>query len=208
MMSNCHFFKNAYATLLLLLFSNILMSQNMEKQKADNVSATYGIAIDAPIEKVWAVLAVDFGGIGKWASGVNHSEGVGQGEGLEGATCSERACKINAIGFSNAKERIIKFDAENHILAYTIYEGVPGFVKNFVNQWTLEQRGAGTLVTARSTMRATGLMGWMMKGFMRSSTEGVLRKMGEELKHYVEKGEPHPRKVEAIAKFEKKNAKK
>lgn len=200
-----------FRTLVLFLFiSNFQYTMAQIKiQEPDNLQASYNITINAPIEKVWEVLAVDFGGIGKWASGVNHSKSVGDGKAHQGATCDERACKINAPGFSNAKERIVVFDSSNHILAYTIYEGVPGFVKNFKNQWTLVKQGDGVLLTGTSTMRATGIMGWMMRGLMRSSTRKVLRNMGEELKHYVEKnGQVHPRKASAMEKYNRKQNKK
>ena len=197
---------NAVLALTLILLSNYnLKAQNMKQTKA-NVVASSEIYIDAPIEKIWEVLALDFGGIGKWASGVNRS--VGSGAGINGSLCSERACEISAVGFNDTKERILVLDNEQHILRYSLFHGLPGFVKNAENEWQLKQEGDRIQVTAKTEMRATGLMGWMMRGFMRNSTKKVLKNMAEEFKHYVETGKPHPRKIEAIAKFEKKNTKK
>lgn len=197
---------NAVLALTLILLSNHnLKAQNMEKNKV-NVAAASEIYIDAPIEQVWEILAIDFGGIGKWASGVDRS--TGSGEGINGATCSERACEISAVGFNDTKERILILDNDQHILRYTLFHGLPGFVKNAENEWQLKEQNGRTYVTAKTEMHATGLMGWMMRGFMRNSTKKVLNNMAEELKHYVETGNPHPRKVKAIAKFEKKETKK
>ena len=187
-----------FLSILLLMSTAALSAQ----EKPANVSTEYALTIDAPVEAVWATLAEDFGGIGKWASGVNASEGAG--EGLRGAPHAERACKINAVGFSNARERILTYDETDHVLSYHVYEGVPGFVKNMVNTWTLTSDGNQTKLHVRTTMRAGGLMGWMMRGMMRGATQNVLQNMSEEVKHYVETGEPHPRKVKAQTKWNRK----
>ncbi len=173
------------------------------KTKNPNVNAASEISINASAEKIWQVLAVEFGDIGKWASGVDASEG--SGDSINGSTCSERACKISATGFSDTKERITIYDKKGYLLRYTLFHGLPGFVKDAYNTWQLiPKTDSETLVKAHTEMRATGIMGTLMKGFMTRSTQKVLVAMCEELKHYVENGEPHPNKVKAIAKYHRK----
>lgn len=174
--------------------------------KEPNIQASSSITIDASVEKIWEVLAVQFGDIGKWASGVDASEG--SGEPIDGSTCSERACKISATGFSDTKERITVYDKDSYMLRYTLFHGLPGFVKDAFNTWILEpQDDTVTLVKAHTQMRATGIMGALMGGFMRKSTKKVLIEMCEELKYYVENGSPHPDKLKAIEKYNRKKKK-
>jgi len=99
----------------------------MEK-KSPNITASYEVIIDAPIDSVWKALAVDFDDIGNWASGVNHVVDS-KGEGLH----AERSCEINAKGFNDTKERITRFEPQNYYFEYDLYEGLPGFVKYSIN---------------------------------------------------------------------------
>ncbi|WP_299246839.1 SRPBCC family protein [uncultured Aquimarina sp.] len=171
--------------------------------KKPNVNASSGIIIKVPIEKIWQILAVEFGDIDHWASGVNASGGSGAP--INGSNCSERACKISATGFSDTKERITVYDKEGYILKYTLFHGLPGFVKDAYNTWQLLPKDKSlTLVKATTEMRATGIMGAMMKGFMTRSTQKVLKTMCKELKYYAENDEPHPTKKKAMEKYTRK----
>ncbi len=175
--------------------------------KIPNVNASSEIVINTPIDDVWQLLAVEFGDIGKWASGVDASEG--SGDPINGSICSERACKISATGFNDTKERIIIYDKEGYLLKYTLFHGLPGFVKDAFNTWQLFPKDdSTTLLKVHTEMRATGIMGTLMKGFMTQSTQKVLNAMCEELKYYLENNSPHPIKVKAIEKFNRKNKKK
>lgn len=176
-----------------------------EKEKGPNVVATAQAIIKAPIEDVWAILAEDWAGIGKWSSGVSHSQGFG--DAIGGSEYTIRACEITAAGFDDTKEQILEYDAENHFIRYELADGLPGFVKDAINVWTLEETPEGTLIKGKTTMRATGVMGWMMKGIMKGATRKALESMARELKYYTETGNLHPDKVASIEKIAKKDAK-
>ena len=169
------------------------------------VSATASIFIDAPKEKVWEVLADDFAGIGKWASNVSHSQGFGPQIG--GSPYNIRACEITAAGFDDTKEEILEYNADDFVLKYELSDGLPGFVKDALNTWTLEEQNGGTLLSGHTTMQATGVMGFMMNGLMKGATRKALENMCRELKYYVETGEPHPDKVAATEKEAKQHKK-
>ncbi|MEM8908414.1 MAG: SRPBCC family protein [Bacteroidota bacterium] len=177
----------------------------MDKAVKPNIIASSSIVVAAPIEEVWKLLAEEFGEIGKWASGVDHSEGMG--ESIGGSDCSERACTISATGFNDTKERILVYDEKKYLLQYELFHGLPGFVHDAVNSWSLKQEGTATEVSAHTTMYAKGVLGFVLRGFMTSSTRKALRYMCEELQHYLEKGKPHPRKTAAMAKYQRKQAK-
>ena len=182
----------------------LLNAKSMEK--APNVEATAtAIFIEASVEKVWAVLAEDFAGIGKWSSGVSHSQGFGNPIG--DSPYSIRACEITAAGFDDTKEEILQIDSDSYLLRYSLFDGLPGFVKDAENVWKLESRDGGTYVSARTEMKATGIMGFAMKGMMKGATRKALESMTEEIKYYIEKGEPHPNKVASEEKIASKDAK-
>jgi len=176
-------------------------SQNMERKKP-NIEATYHIEIIAPIQEVWEALAVDYGGIGKWASGVNHVvESRGSG------STAKRFCSISAAGFNDTRERIITWEPENHYFEYELYEGLPGFVRYSINKDQLTAKGDKTIWTSHNVMRVGGIVGATMKWMMRGQLRKVLQEKGEELKHFIETGSPHPRKVKIMAEKASKDAK-
>lgn len=167
-----------------------------------NVVAHAITTIHVPIDKVWQVLAEDFSDIGKWASGVNRSVGIGD----PSTEPKGRMCEISAAGFGDTTEKIITYNATNHVLSYSLY-GLPGFVEEAINTWKLKSSEGVTTVSAQTRMRATGLLGYVMKGIMRKNTKKALTSMCEELKYYLEEGQPHPKKLKKMQKYEKKQAK-
>lgn len=185
-------------------FAKADLLEKEKKKKEPNVVATAETVINAPIKEVWTVLAEDWAGIGKWSSGVSHSQGFG--EPIGGSAYSIRACEITAAGFDDTKEEILEFDSDNHMIKYVLADGLPGFVKDAINVWTLEETNEGTLIKGKTTMRATGIMGGMMKGIMKGATRKALASMARELKHYVETGELHPDKIASNEKIAKKDA--
>ena len=182
---------------------SLTLAQEREmKQDSSLVLARSQITIDASVDRVWQVLAEDFAAIGKWSSGVDYSEGSGKG--INGSKHTERACKISAVGFSDTKERILQYD-HNRTLRYSLYHGLPGFVTSAENTWTLEEISSNTThIVGQTEMHVKGIMGFLFRGLMRSNLDRVLAEMAEEVKYFIEKGRPHPKKLKAIAKYEQK----
>ncbi|PRX53987.1 SRPBCC family protein [Flagellimonas meridianipacifica] len=193
------------AALMLIPGSSRATNVTKDKKKKPNVAANAEIFIKAPAKDVWAVFAEDFAGIQKWSSGVSHSEGFG--EAIGSSPYSVRACEITAAGFGDAREEILNFNEDDYEIRYALYEAIPGFVKDFINTWKFREQDGGTYVSAQSEMRATGVMGFMMKGIMKGATRKALESMCEELKYYIENGEPHPEKVASNEKIATKDAK-
>ena len=179
---------------MMLVLGTQLSAQEPQEDKP-NLIASSEILIHAPIEKVWEVLAEDFAGIGKWSSGVAHSQGFG--EPIGDSPFRIRACEITAVGFDDTKEEILEFDKEAYLLRYSLFEGLPGFVKKAENTWKLEERADGTHVKGTTEMYASGILGATLKGMMKGATRKALQSMGEELKYYLEKGQVHPNKLAA-----------
>jgi Polyketide cyclase / dehydrase and lipid transport len=158
-----------------------------------NSSMTIGkeIIIDKNIESAWQVLGPQFAEAYKWASAVKHSEGSGPG--LNGATCSERGCSTT---MGALKEKLLKYSNTEHMLSYEVAEGMPSMVKYATNTWQLTSINANqTRLNIQINIQVGGLMGTIMKPMMRMKMSKMGDELVEEFKYYVEKGQPHPRKV-------------
>ena len=108
------------------------------------ISETRSADLDAPPSRVWAVLS-DFGAISAWAPNVDHSCLMSdQTEGL-GTVRRVQAGRVTVT------ERVTCWETPSE-LSYAI-EGLP-LVKSASNTWTVEPRGAGTLVSLTTRVDA------------------------------------------------------
>ena len=160
------------------------------------------ITINQPIAAVWEVLGNQYSEAYKWAGGLNHSQGYGQ-PALEGASCNNRACDTTSGKF---QEEIRIFDPKNHTLEYEAIEGFPFFVDKAVNNWQLSQLGNQTKVNMRLTVETKGLVGAIMSPMMKMQMNKIIATVLDDLKHYVETGEPSPSKARELARYAKKAA--
>lgn len=152
------------------------------------------ITIEAPAERVWRALGERFMHVGEWAAPITSSCAIGPEELAAGAV---RACSIPPFGPFRAgvvKERLTTFDRAQMALAYEAIEGMPRSVARAVNRWSVEPLDDGrSVVRIHATLTLRGfarLLSCPMK--WRLEAEGA--RVAEELKHFVERGHPHPRK--------------
>lgn len=154
------------------------------------------IAIHIDIDSSWKVIGLDFAHPYKWASGVNHSEG--HGKHLGNTTCDARACKI-VLG--NIEEKLTYYSDENFHLAYIVTEGMPKMVKTATNEWKLTfLTSYKTKLNIKMEFIFQGILGVLMQPLMKIKLKKMAQEMVEEFAFYVEKGNPHPRKIKAMKK--------
>ena len=96
------------------------------------------------------------------------------------------------------REKLLDFDPKRLTLKYEVEEGFPFFVERGVNRWTLTEEGSTTRVHSIAEITTKGLVGMVMAPMMKMQMTGLIRNSLEDLKHYVETGTPHPRKVKAL----------
>lgn len=152
------------------------------------------VAIAAPARAAWAILGEGFGNISEWAAPIIASS-------VDGplAPGALRTCRIAAVGPVRAgtiRERLLAFDQESMTFSYEAVEGMPRFVASAINRWIVRSAEGGCIVRTEATLELRGLMrifGWLIKWQMSSTGVRVL----DELKHCVEHGAAHPRKVRA-----------
>ncbi len=140
------------------------------------------IAIDAPAEQVWEVLA-DFGNVYKWAPAVTHSYSTSESN---GGPNSSRHCDIR--GFGSVDEDILEW-AEGKSFRYSATPLGP--IGESVSLWAVEPRGDGSTVILEFEYGTRfGLAGALLNAlFMRRKLEKALAKGLDALKQYVEMGE-------------------
>ena len=142
------------------------------------------IRIDAPKEKVWAVLA-DLGSIHKWNPGVSHSYSTSEHQQGEGAT---RHCDIqNPKGY--LEERALDW-REGEGFKIDIYDSNFPIKRNLI-QFSVRADGDGTIVEVSPDYKFKfGLLGSVLDRLilgrqLRKGMAGLLAG----LKYHVETGE-------------------
>ena len=142
------------------------------------------IRIDAPREKVWAVLA-DLGGIYKWNPGVSHSRSTSESSGGEGAT---RHCDLSSPkGY--LEERAFDW-REGDGFKIDIYESSFPFERNVV-EFSVRADGDGTIVSVSPDYQLKfGPIGALVERLIlgRQLRKGMANLLAG-LKYHVETGE-------------------
>lgn len=163
------------------------------------ICAQSSIEIGADIDRVWRTIAEDFDAIGQWSTSVVASKAILVEDGAENAPVGGRFCEIAAAGFSDTSEKILEFQPKEYI-SYELFEGLPGFVVEAINSWTLTDADGRTKLEGRTDMRVKGLMGRLMAGFMKRALLKALNGMSHEVKVFIETGQPVPKKLKMLAK--------
>ena len=155
------------------------------------------LRVDAPLDKVWSILADDYATIGDWARAVDSSAPNPDAAPLKGAAVGGRVCTAN-IG--EVTETITTFDPDEHVLAYSAKaKAMPFFVRGLTGTWRLAGETGGTRVDLgfkADLMPPFGaLMGWAMKRQFATAIDETL----EDLKLWAETGQLHPDKAKELA---------
>ena len=149
------------------------------------------ITINKSIEVVWEVIWNQFSEISKWSSYIKESKVYGQPK-LEGLGFSTRELDtINGI----VKQEVTSFNSKQHTVTYKPISGMPPIIKELRVLWALSKKDANsTNLTLDFAMNMKG-MGHLLAPLVKMKLGKVNEELLEELKHYVEKGQPHPRKL-------------
>ncbi len=160
------------------------------------------IIIKKTPQEVWEILGDQYGSAHQWAGGLYHSEGYNAAK-IESAPFHNRACDTSQ---GKIKEAIEVFDSQNYTLVYRVIEGFPFFVKLGRNHWQLIPEGKHTKVKMHLKIQTQGIIGAMMQPMMKLQMNSITRNILDDLKHYVETGQPSPRKAKELAKLKRQVA--
>lgn len=153
------------------------------------------IVIDAPAAATWRVLGERFGHIGEWAAPILAS--TLEGEPRPGAVRTCRIPRVGPVRAGEVQERLTAFDPSTMTLAYEAITGTPAFIRRAVNRWSVVAEGdRRSRVRSHATLELRGAMRLLAPLIGRQMRRVGVRVL-EELRHHVEHGRPHPRKVAA-----------
>jgi hypothetical protein len=149
------------------------------------------VIIEKNANDIWQVMGMQFDKIHVWASFFKDSKPRGENK-FDGINFSARDTVVE--GGTNTHSLDL-FDSENFVLSYTVTAGRPPFATKAGAEWALEIIDGNTskasitvyteLKDAIPEQKVSEVKFWLSK----SSHE-----MLEDLKHYVETGNLHPRK--------------
>ncbi len=156
------------------------------------------VELNVPTEKVWDILAHNYENVGEWATIIPESAPRKEHGKLVGRMCSST--------YGDVREMITHWDEENLTYSYEA-DGLPSMFKSGKNIWKIEpinEQRSRVKMTLRMEMNPLpGLfMGWMIKSKMGKDLDGFM----EDLRHFAEKGTPHPKKLKSVEKWKKYKA--
>ncbi len=159
------------------------------------------VTINAPAKNVWRVLAHEFDAIGQWASAIPASHAAPHLPAPAGAEVGGRVCSTAVAGFAAVQETFTHYDEASMRFAYQATEGRPWFLKRAENHWEVRAQGPTTsLVEARAELDVALFPGLFLAPLLMLQMGRVSRRTFEELKYYVERDQPHARKLKAQQK--------
>ena len=157
------------------------------------------IIINAPVDKVWKVLAWDFEKVHEWASDVS-SSGVAQVPSQTDK--ADMPGRILETSFGTCYEIFESYDEIGHTFTYKaeFENAVPG-VTSARNTWHVETiSDTQTRFSMTNQTEFNVFPGLFLRIPLRFQLPRILKMNLEEAKHYIETGKPHPRKVAAMQK--------
>ena len=165
-----------------------------------SLEVTKKFTVDADADELFTKLTTEFTDVGKWVSGITHSDHNPKYGPVADGVAGGRICQVD--GFGAIDEQLVQYEPSSRTFAYSAEaEKIPGFVHDLRNQWTLTPTPGGrTDVRMRLTADVTGPLGAVMKPMMRRKFSKTLDAVGEDLKAYAERGTISDRKAKELAK--------
>lgn len=150
---------------------------------------TRTVEIRAPPEAVWEIVGSRFADIGVWATRITSSHAVGPSS---EAPLTGRACAVALPGVDAVEETLVSYDEAAMTLAYR-GTGLPDFVSDARNQWTVQRVGDASRVVVEGQLRLTGWARVLALPMRVALTREGQRTLAD-LRHFAEHGEPRLQK--------------
>ncbi len=164
------------------------------------MKTTNSIVINVPAQNIWKVLAEDFDKVGDWLSQVPKSYRKEEDTDVPDSPMSGRVCELSTKANGPiADETITGYDEINKVLKIRVVpknRSIPVKENNAVVSLTSVDPYTTKVTWASDfTMSLKGkLLSFMIRPLIKKSFNELL----EELKYFVERGKPHPRKLKKM----------
>ncbi|MEL6562772.1 MAG: SRPBCC family protein [Bacteroidota bacterium] len=158
------------------------------------------INLDVPATKAWDILWQNYENVGQWATIIPESTARKENGKTKGRVCTS--------SYGNVKEWVTHQDSKNMNFSYEA-DGLPSMFKYGKNNWKIasisENRSTVTMQLSMKMTKIHGfLLGWMIKNKMNKDLENLM----EDLKHFAETDNIHPRKMKSLQKWNRRRLKK
>jgi Polyketide cyclase / dehydrase and lipid transport len=151
------------------------------------------VEINGPADAAWAVLGERFADIGEWAAPIRSS--TLDGELGIGAIRTCQIAKFGPLALGAVRERLIAFDPARMTLAYESVDGLPSFITSAVNRLSIHNVSDRRCLVHSQGNVALQRRVWLFEPLVKWRLQVAARLVLEELRHQVEHGRAHPRKV-------------
>ena len=151
------------------------------------------LSVAKPIEEVWEVLGNQFGKIDNWASIISHSEVSGSSK-IPGVDYSIRSTKTTS---GDTQQELTGFNPDQHTISYKSISGTPPIIKQVHAHWSLTKKDANNTHLVLDFVAEMKGLGFILAPVAKIKLGKVGDVLLDDLKYYVENGQPHPRKVAA-----------
>jgi hypothetical protein len=172
-------------------------SNRAEKLKQVIMKVAKEVIIEKSIQDVWEVMGNQFGQVHIWSSNFSESRPEGESK-FQGLDYSAR---VTLTERGETIQELDEFDASNYSLSYHITKGAPEVAEQTGAVWSLSSEGRNT---TKATFEFSMIPKAMVSEEMASKIEIGLAhsasEMAEDLKHYLEKDQPHPRNLDKKSK--------
>jgi len=154
------------------------------------------LIIAAPADRVWDVIGRQFDRIGDWATAVPSSTALPHNQAVKLDTpVAGRVCHTGIRLVPQVTETLTAYDDPNRTLTYQATAGMPAFVTLARNTWTVTPLDAHrSRVSLRAQFDTRGLLGILGRWAILARTHRANRHLAGDLRHYIETGQPSPRK--------------
>ncbi len=174
---------------------NNIMSNQTINRDGQTLTIVQPFSSSASVQEMWHTAAESWDRFDDWAASLDKVKtsdfAVGSNE-----TGAVRSCET---GLGDLAETIVTYDEDAKVFAYQVVEGRPPMVDVMQATWRFaEDNGTATGEVEMKLTLDPGAPEEMFSG-MQEQLGGLLGMIAEEFTYYVENGEPHPRKVEAIS---------
>lgn len=155
---------------------------------------TREIKINQSVDNVWDVLGNQFGEISNWSSLISESKVYGDPK-IEGLTYSQR--ETNTTQGITVQE-MTSFNLGEYSLSYKAISGTPFFIKSTNAKWVLSKLDEEcTQLNMSLDIQTKGIIGFILGPIVNIKLGKLADELVDDLKYFLENGNPHPRKVAA-----------
>lgn len=163
------------------------------------------VIIESAPDQVWEVFAHDFESAGDWMASVPKTVGAEIGRRFEGAHSAGRVCDLTAgANPVQVSEQFLAYDEANKTCTIEVVPTRAPFLmpfrKNVVEVAVVEEGPGRTRMSWVLTSHLS-LHTYLFYFLFMLAMWVFVGQIQEELKHFVETGTPHPRKVKAMKKL-------